>query len=201
VVVLPADMDPDDFPIIGEPLPVEFANSLYFAGEQVIDFLATPDLITTWFALAAAGVDATDAVRPTGAESIRNLRDAVRTLLTDLALDRGPNDDAVATINLAASRAPCHRRLGCGAFGQLEMTRQYSGDAVDALLGRIANETVDLVTGPSRILLRRCTGPGCAMLFVKNHHKRRWCHESCGHRARQARYYRRRKSITPHAAD
>jgi predicted RNA-binding Zn ribbon-like protein len=29
------------------------------------------------------------------------------------------------------------------------------------------------------------------MLFVKAHHRRQWCHESCGHRARQATYYRR----------
>jgi hypothetical protein len=28
------------------------------------------------------------------------------------------------------------------------------------------------------------------MFFVQRHHKRRFCHEGCAHRARQARYYR-----------
>jgi hypothetical protein len=30
------------------------------------------------------------------------------------------------------------------------------------------------------------------MLFVCTHARRRFCHASCGHRDRQARYYRRR---------
>jgi predicted RNA-binding Zn ribbon-like protein len=188
---MPTDMVPHDLPLIGEPLPVEFANSLYVAGEQTIDFLATPELITMWFELAATGVDITDAIRPNDADEIRDLRDAIRVVLIDLAVDQPPTVGAVAKINLYASRAPWYLRLGSDSGGQLEVTRQHRGDAIDMLLGRIANETVELVSGPQRTLLRRCTGPGCAMLFVKNHHKRRWCQQSCGHRARQADYYRR----------
>jgi predicted RNA-binding Zn ribbon-like protein len=32
------------------------------------------------------------------------------------------------------------------------------------------------------------------MLYLQRHRNRRWCHHSCGHRARQAAYYRRMRS-------
>ncbi|MFF5229693.1 CGNR zinc finger domain-containing protein [Dactylosporangium sp. NPDC000521] len=38
----------------------------------------------------------------------------------------------------------------------------------------------------------RCESPACCLFFVQHHPRRRYCHESCAHRDRQARYYRRR---------
>jgi predicted RNA-binding Zn ribbon-like protein len=185
----------DDFPIIGEPLPVEFANSLYAAGPQIVDFLASPDLIQRWFTLATPDVDIPGTIRKADGDSIRMLRDAIHAIVTALAVGTTPTAETIAVLNRYAARAPWFLRLGRDDLGRLAATRQRTARPIDALLGRIANETIELVVSPSRIQLRQCNGPGCAMLFVKDHHKRRWCHQSCGHRARQANYYRRKRAL------
>ncbi len=195
---MPAVIDPDEFPLLGEPLPVEFANSLYLAAGRTIDFLATVTLTKTWFDLAATGIDMPNTVRRADAESIRELRNTIHAILGDLAAGRTAAADTVDVLNQYAARAPWFLRLGWDDAHEPEATRQHTVGGIDALLGRIATETIDLVTGPTRLLLRQCNGPGCAMLFVKNHHRRRWCHQSCGHRARQANYYRRKKILIAH---
>jgi predicted RNA-binding Zn ribbon-like protein len=192
---MPVAFDPDDFPIIGEPLPVEFANSLYAAGPHTIDFLASPDMIRQWFALAAPDVEVPGTIRRADADSIREMRDAIHAIVTALAIGSNPAVESVAVLNRYASRAPWFLRLGRDDIGRPVAIPRRTAKPIDALLGRIANDTIELVAGPSRIQLRQCNGPGCAMLFVKVHHKRRWCHQCCGHRARQAGYYRRRRAL------
>jgi len=184
--------DPDEYPIIGEPLPVEFANTLYSAGGQTIDFLTSPEAIRQWFTLAASHVDLPTDVRQSDADSVRDLRNTIHALLVTLAGGRTPDAGSTAILNRYAAKGPWFLQLNVGSA---TVTRRHAVKAIDALLGRIANDTIDLVAGPSRVLLRQCSGPGCEMLFVKNHHKRRWCHQSCGHRARQAEYYRRKRAV------
>jgi predicted RNA-binding Zn ribbon-like protein len=60
-----------------------------------------------------------------------------------------------------------------------------------ALLGDLATACIELLTDDRARLLRRCEGPDCCLFFVQHHPRRRYCHESCAHRDRQARYYRR----------
>jgi predicted RNA-binding Zn ribbon-like protein len=187
-------VEPDDLPLIGEPLPVEFANSLYLTHDGSIDFLATPSLIRMWFDTADVDVVLPVRVRRADAEAIGELRDGVRSLLRSLAVGATPADHAIAVINRCAADAPSSLRLRCDDGGHFTVTNVRRAVAIDAVLGQIASETMTLVAGPSRFGLRQCSGPGCAMLFVQTHHKRRWCHESCGHRARQAAYYRRHKA-------
>ena len=184
--------DPDELPLIGEPFPVEFANSLYITADGSIDFLATPDLIKLWF--EAVDTDVTvPTIRRADAAAIRELRDAVHSLLRAVATGTPPAPAAVAILNRYAAKAPWFLHLACSHDGHLAVIERRHGRAIDVFLGQIANETIQLLDGSAK-LLRRCNGPGCAMLFIKNHHKRRWCHQSCGHRARQAEYYRRQKS-------
>lgn len=190
-------IDPDEFPLIGEPLPVEFANSLYISEGQEIDFLATPQLIQMWFQLAGADTGLPNSIRRADGDSVRELRDAVRSVLFDLADNTTPVNRMVRVLNRYAARAPLFVQLDWND-GRPSVSEQCKCMAIDAALGRIASETIALVGGPARLLLRRCNGPGCPMLFVKDHHKRRWCHHSCGHRARQASYYRRKKAVTVH---
>lgn len=194
-MVTPVTIDPDDFPLIGEPLPVEFANSLYLADGETIDFLATPGLMRIWFNLAIADAIFPKKVRRADLDAIRELRDAVHLILRGLANGRSPNPDGLAVLNRYSARCPQFARIAWPDGGPA-VTVERTGTAVDALLGRIATETIDLIGGPTRLLLRQCSGPGCAMLYVKNHHKRRWCHHSCGHRSRQANYYRRKTALT-----
>jgi predicted RNA-binding Zn ribbon-like protein len=199
-MVTSSTIDPDDFPLIGEPLPVEFANSLYLAEGESIDFLATSGLMRMWFDLAIADAMLPEKVRRADLDSIRELRNAVHVVLRGLANGRNPTPDGLVVLNRYSARSPQFLRV-VWHDGAPAVTVEHTGSALDALLARIANETIDLVGGPTRLLLRQCSGPSCAMLFVKNHHKRRWCHQSCGHRSRQARYYRRKTALISPAVE
>ncbi|MEP7111801.1 MAG: ABATE domain-containing protein [Ilumatobacteraceae bacterium] len=187
-------IDLDDFPLIGEPLPIEFANSLYLAEGETIDFLATSSLMRTWFDLAIADTRFPEKIRRTEADAIRELRNGVHLVLRGLANGRNPTVEGLEILNRYAARSPQFLRVTWPDRAPA-VTVGRTGNAVDGLLGRIATETIVLIAGPSRSQLRQCGGPGCAMLFVKNHHKRRWCHRSCGHRSRQASYYRRKTAL------
>lgn len=184
----------DDLPLLDEPLPVELANTWYASGDTVVDFLGTPALVSLWFETASV---ASDLVLPApvteaDAAAIRGLRDAVRALVAALAAGAPPPADAIDAVNRCAARSPSGPRLVCSPDGELRTERVHAGTARDVLLGRVAARTIDFVVGGAVSRLERCAGPGCGMLYVREHHRRRWCHESCGHRARQARYYRRK---------
>jgi predicted RNA-binding Zn ribbon-like protein len=182
----------EDLPLLGEPLPLEFANSLYGAGDERIDFLDTTAAVRRWFQhprLVSAPKLPTQ-IRRAHAGAIRELRDVVRHILRAALDGETPAPELVIALNQAAARAPLTARLSWDSNGPGASTRA-KGPLLDVLLGTIATETIALLSGPDRCLLRACTGPGCTLLFLQNHHRRRFCHPSCGHRDRQARYYRR----------
>jgi predicted RNA-binding Zn ribbon-like protein len=190
-------IDPDDLPLLGEPLAVELANSLYFSFGTSTDFIATASLLRLWAGhvhsepplAALAGLRAADVL------AARELRDAVRQLLEALAGKRPAPGRTIKTINRYAGAATTRVELAQGPAGELSAVTRYSGPAtIDAFLGRLAIETIVLAAHLLPGQLRRCEGPGCAMLFVRTHHRRQWCHASCGHRARQASYYRRKSA-------
>ncbi|MGW5053844.1 ABATE domain-containing protein [Actinokineospora sp. NPDC004072] len=160
-----------ELPILGtEPVPVEFANTLHDG-----DHLGTPELANRWFAAMA--------LPPAEPAPARALRDAVRTLLT--SAPSAPLDAAaVAVVNACA--APGVLRLGVDRSARWVGTA--SGSA--AVLGGIAAGAIELLAGRARVL--PCPAPGCGLLFLQRHARRRFCHPACGHRDRQARYYRRR---------
>ena len=175
-------MDDVELPILGtEPLVVEFANTRY--GDE--DFLGTAELAVRWF--AAAGVQ--PARDPAAA---RALRDSIHTLFTATVTAATPPATAIMHVNAAAAKAPTSPQLVPQPTGALaaDSLGTATGDA--ALLGGLATACIELLTDERARPLRRCEGPGCCLFFVQHHPRRRYCHESCAHRDRQARYYRRR---------
>jgi predicted RNA-binding Zn ribbon-like protein len=176
-------VDDAELPILGtEPLVVEFANTLY--GDE--DFLGTTELATLWFTTAGA-----HPARDTAAA--RALRDSVRTLFGATVTGVAPPAAAIRHVNETAARAPTSPQMAWQSTGALVASSRRetaTGDA--ALLGGLATACIELLTGGRARLLRRCEGPGCCLFFVQHHPRRRYCHESCAHRDRQARYYRRR---------
>lgn len=174
-----------EYPVLGtEPLPVELANTIY-GHVDPIDFLATPDLVTGWF--AAVGTP----VGPAAAVPVRELRDCIRAVLLAAIDGAAPDPVAVETVNRYAAAAPSARQLDWST-GRPVSHRVDATAGLTALLGRVADATIALVVGRGADL-RRCPGPDCGLLFVRDHPRRRWCHASCGHRDRQARYYRRQR--------
>lgn len=184
-----------DLPLLGEPLAVELANSLYFSYGKSTDFIATVSLLRLWAAHVEPPLRAPPGLRAADVFAARQLRDAVRQLLTALAGKQAAPVRTIKTINRYAAAVTTRVELAAGRAGQLSAVTRYSGGAtIDVFLGRIAIEAIVLAAGLLPGQLKRCRGPGCAMLFVRIHHRRQWCHASCGHRARQASYYRRKSA-------
>ncbi|QRP50743.1 CGNR zinc finger domain-containing protein [Amycolatopsis sp. FDAARGOS 1241] len=59
------------------------------------------------------------------------------------------------------------------------------GVAVTSLLAR---QAVRLFGSEERRRLRACAAPGCANYYLSGHGRRRWCSQTCGNRARVARF-------------
>ncbi|MDF2710799.1 MAG: hypothetical protein K0R62_6451 [Nonomuraea muscovyensis] len=188
------------FPILGtEPPVVEFANTLYGDGDRRIDFLDTAARIEEWFALVPldGGVTAPAGVMGRHGERVRAARDCVRALLCAAADGRGPGRAAVERLNDLAAAAPTYPRLEWTPGAAPAVRRLDTVAGAPALLGSLASGCAELLAGPEPVAVRRCPGPGCSMLFVRGHPRRRWCHPSCGHRDRQARFYRRHLARRP----
>jgi predicted RNA-binding Zn ribbon-like protein len=184
--------DDHEFPILGEPLTVELANTLYTHASGIIDFLASTELTTAWFARAPGAAILSPPARITtrDAHAIRQVRDAVHRVLDAVVSRRGEVDaQDVAILNERARAAACHWRLDWPDAGGPSATTAYTGPRADVFLAQLAGEVIAFLGGPQLAQVRRCAHPDCEMFFVQHHHKRRFCHETCAHRARQARYY------------
>ena len=184
-----------EFPVLGtEPLAVELANTLYGDGSAQVDFLRTPAWVDGWFAAVAQADGAPSPAAGIGADAarVRELRDRVRELVTAVVDGTHPPPGAVAGLNALARGAPTTVELVWAADGSRTRCEVDHGTGSAAVLGRVAAAAVELLAGASAAELRRCAAPDCGMFFVRHHPRRRWCHPSCGHRDRQARYYRRR---------
>ena len=157
-----------------------------------IDFLATPHLITMWFTHVEEAAPRLPArVTRRDAEALRDLRDATHTLI-GRTVDRLPLPvAAVEALNRYAADGPRTLRLEVAGSG-VRIGSSSTVRGMDAVLGHLAHEAITLLGGPDAARLRRCDHPDCTMAFVQRHRRRRWCHPSCGHRTRQANYYRRR---------
>ena len=184
--------DATNFPILGEPLPVELANTRYSHATGIIDFLETPTLIALWFdqAPAAAGLASPRRFTSAQSEAVKELRNAGHAVLSSvLGNDRELAHRDIATLNRYAARASSRLRLEWDEAAGPRSTTVYAGGRFEAFVAQLAAEYITFLAGPGRACLRRCAHPDCEMFFVQQHRTRRFCHESCSHRLRQARYH------------
>ena len=184
-----------------EPLVVEFANTRYDDRGVILDYLASAELLNGWFTSYAelqGEVDATWApARPIfvparDAGRVRDFRDHVHQVLAALADGKHPGDESIAALNDCAAQAHSSLRLEWSAGETPVAVGNSSTTGTTRLLADLATDAITLAAGPDEVV--RCLGPNCRMLFVKTHPRRQFCDPSCGQRARQARYDRRRTS-------
>lgn len=169
-----------EYPVIGEPLGVELANTRYGTGSDAVDFLDTDVLARGWMreVLGSAGVD--DLVL------LRELRDAVHAALAAHANGETPAPRVIATVNRHAAAGCATAVLQRTADDALTAGVRYHG--AGATRARLATSCIEVLTGPHPV--RRCEGVGCTLFFVQQHGRRRFCSDECSHRLRQQRYYR-----------
>lgn len=202
-------------PLLGEPLAVEFMNTVWADRHGVHDALATADEVAAWLRaspeipgctddelhrwLAAASTHDLEEV----GERMRELRDAVRRLAAAQTEDprehaASPLADvarAVDIVNHAAAQAPHWGHL-TWRDGDVESRHDLQTGATTrtAITAGVAEQAIDLFAGEQRHGLRACLAPGCILYFIKQHPRREWCSAGCGNRARAARHYRRHKA-------
>ncbi len=129
-------------------------------------------------------------------DRLRELRDALRRLAAEVVADDRTAaavpmgvPEAVGVLNRACASAPSWSEVAWSS-GPTRVARS-AHDEPAAELSRIAEDAVDLFTGPRRADLRACHGPGCVLYFLRDHPRREWCSAGCGNRARVARHYQR----------
>jgi predicted RNA-binding Zn ribbon-like protein len=120
---------------------------------------------------------------------LRELRGSLRELL-DAHLNSGsPAPAALATLNGTLAAAPALREICWTEAGPVAAARRPAGDPLGAALTALAEDGVELLTGPPSARLSTCKAPGCTRLYIRNHGARRWCSDRCGNRVRAARHY------------
>jgi predicted RNA-binding Zn ribbon-like protein len=170
----------DDLPILGEPLAVELANTRYGEGGAAYDFLADNEQGARWLAEVFPIQTVVEW------HALREVRDAVHVLLMAAAANQDLDPEAVAVVNRHAARAATRVALDL-IDGERRVLASVEGDVAAVA----AASCISTLAGPDPV--RRCEGPGCTLLFVQLHRRRRFCHEGCSHRDRQARYRRSRR--------
>ncbi|HEY9473165.1 MAG TPA: ABATE domain-containing protein [Mycobacteriales bacterium] len=182
-------------PLLGEPLPVELANTIFRSRDGRGDGLGTPGHLAGWLAEVRPRLDTplSDqdllAIGPRELAAARELRDNLRALVDAAVNQHRPDPAALATLNRYAHAAVRWHELSWDAGPRARPC--FDGPAVTAALTEIAQAGVDLFAGPRRAELRICDAPGCVLFFVRDHPRRTWCSNGCGNRVRAARHYSR----------
>lgn len=169
-----------------EPLPVELANTTYAVRGKVQDGLTTVEQLAALLPELPLPGEADLVVA-------RELRDAIRALAGAAVSSARPPEAAVEVLNKHARTAPRWRELRWDAGPSAVPYSTVTG--VAGALSSIAQEAVDLFSGPLLDDLRACHAPGCVLFFVKDHPRREWCSAGCGNRARAARHYDKVRSV------
>lgn len=191
----PARRTESGAPLLGEPLPVEFANTIFRSRDGHGDGLRSPEHLAGWLTEARPRLDtplSDQDLLAIGSRELtagRELRDSLRALLDAVVDQRQPDAGQVATLNRYAHLVMRWQELDWDANPRGRA--RFDGPAVAAALTEIAQAGVDLFAGPRRAELRICDAPGCVLFFVRDHPRRTWCSNGCGNRVRAARHYRR----------
>ncbi|MEU3659990.1 ABATE domain-containing protein [Streptomyces sp. NPDC032940] len=122
-------------------------------------------------------------------DQLLELRRSLRELLDAHLSGAAPGTAALSVLNGALAAAPAVREVRWEEAGPVAAVRRPAGEPVGAALTALAEDGVELLTGPPSGRLSTCGAPGCTRLFVRNHGARRWCSDRCGNRVRAARHY------------
>ena len=147
--------------------------------------LPDPAALDTWL-LTAGLVDTPCHSDAEELERVRALRAAVLATVDAEMRRATPSSADVETINAAAAvpqRAP---RLTLGRDG---LSTERGRPRVAEVLGVLARDAIDLLTGPQRGQLRECAAEDCRGIYIDASpgRTRRWCSTArCGNRARVA---------------
>jgi predicted RNA-binding Zn ribbon-like protein len=182
-------------PVGDERAAIELHNTIYTSRGDAFDALAERRSAAAWLRGVGDRLPTGGAGPGPTAHELVALRDVVREVLRAAVENRVPRRAAVNALNRASARAPRSSRARWRKdLAPLPETHFHGARRNDVVIGSIAADAIDLITGPDRTQLRACGARGCVLIFLKDRSRREWCSSACGNRARQARHYRRTHS-------
>jgi predicted RNA-binding Zn ribbon-like protein len=184
-------------PLHGEPLPIEFANTVFPVRDVLQDLLRVPAGLVWWLdacrdrLATQLPAGALRAVTASDVECFVLLRDATRRLIHAYVNHLAPDPVDVAQVNRVSGVGRSWPLL-TWREGALPSTEEvFTAPPLVAVQAEIAHGLIALLSGASGIEPRACTAPGCVFFFDHARSRRQWCSTGCGNRARAARHYAR----------
>lgn len=184
------------FPLLGEPLALDFANTRLLRRRRVVELLPDPEALAEWVAAHQDQVPA--ALRrpdPASWAAVIRLRGSIKSCIQARRAGCPLSERAVGMLNRAAAAAPVYDELRQAPDGLLSRVSLRSGRAAQQLAAILAESTISLLCDSRSLAIRECDGDDCDLLFLPAGARRRWCSPGlCGNRARVARHYWRHRS-------
>ena len=181
--------------MVGEPLPLDLVNTR----PAVADLLVTTDDLRAWLLTQGerfpqARQAAEGRLTPADVAAVREVRDATAGVLRALRGGGRPATRDLKVLNEAQRAAPATVELAWTG-DVLTAHRRRTGSPAARLAAWLAEAAAEFLADPAAANVRQCEGPGCVLLFLPAHPRRRWCSTSrCGNRVRVARHYRRTRA-------
>jgi predicted RNA-binding Zn ribbon-like protein len=165
------------------PPAVDLANTVIATPTGDRDLLANDADLAEWIAAERGRIPGVEAASGRLTE-VRDLREAVRTLLHARARGEPVPEEARHRINSSSAAAPVTKMLTADgrATEELGTANAYSRFEASVAVSAIA------LADPGEERLSVCGAPSCGMLFLRDHPRQVWCSKPCGNRARVARH-------------
>lgn len=172
---------------LGEPLAVDFANTVRRSGWHYLELLQGGADVASWSQREGGRVPLLTAeTAQARLAEVRAVRDDVFELLLAAARGDRPPAEPAERINARARERPVVAQLAGPA---VEHSTVVLGDPdpVDELLARVVAAAIELTCTPNSGLAL-CDAPSCGQFFLRERTNQRWCGPACGTRARVARH-------------
>jgi predicted RNA-binding Zn ribbon-like protein len=176
----------------GQPLFVEFVNTLHWYEGTPIELVGTESDFAAWLVEHGLAADGVRGSLP----AVQQLREHVRGVTRALAGRQSLPDADVAAVQAALSAHTGSLRLVDADTAHPHLS--FMTDAGDiAVFGlQVALSLAVFLRSPQRRRLKLCANPGCGFVFVDTsiNATRRWCYmRYCGNRLK-VRAFRRRQA-------
>lgn len=197
------------FELTGGRLCLDLANTLDERGtDHPRELLPRYEDLLSWgvqagaIACAEAGPLRTHAARRPAAASealsrATSVREAIFRIFSAVVDHLEAPADALSLLNRSLAESLGQRRLERHGRGLAWGWRDTARPGLDRVLWPVVLSAADLLTSSDLVRVRRCTGAGCAWLFIdiSKSRTRRWCDMSvCGNRAKAKRHYAKVKT-------
>jgi predicted RNA-binding Zn ribbon-like protein len=176
--------------VIGPSQDGNLALDLANTGAGDADDLGSPGRFGAWLGEEEPWIGPSPAETTLRSADFRELREAIRALLTAMVAGGPPPPAAVDAVNAASAATPVAPALDATDPARPVVTQvAATGSPTARILGAIARSAIELVGGMDRARLQRCAAPRCGAFFLARP-RRVWCSDACGNRVRVARHRR-----------